>query len=83
MLARPVSRSEVRSNPKARAALQKEWDRLREIPAWDESKVREWADVSAEARRTGKTVHVGRVFDITVEKNAEFKTLSVQRADSS
>ena len=32
---------------------------------------REWKKVAAEARANGQTVHVGRIFDICVEKNHE------------
>ena len=40
-------------------------------PKVDELGVREWKKVAAEARANGKTVHVGKVFDICVEKNHE------------
>ena len=49
----------------------KEWDKLRAQGGWDESKVRPWSEVKAEAKRTGATIHVGRIFDICVEKNSE------------
>ena len=39
--------------------------------SWDELGVREWRKVAAEARANGKTVHVGRIFDICIEKNHE------------
>ena len=58
-------------NPKAVAALEKEWKKLRDMGCWDQSKVREWRDVAAEAKRDGTKVHVGRIFDICVEKNHE------------
>jgi hypothetical protein len=38
---------------------------------WDESRVRPWAEVAAEARREGRTVHFGTVFGICVEKGSE------------
>ena len=70
-VARPVSRAEAARNPLAQAALLKEWDRLRVSKCWNEQGVREWADVAAEARAAGTTHHVGRIFEICVEKNAE------------
>ena len=70
-VARPVPHKERRENPEAQAALAKEWEKLRKIDCWLEHKVREWGAVSAEARRTGKACHVGRIFAICVEKNAE------------
>eukprot|EP00969_Alexandrium_andersonii_P148274 6554375-Alexandrium_andersonii.AAC.1 len=57
------------ANPEAQAALRKERDRLRKIQTCDESKVRERRDVRAEAQRKGQTVHVGRIFEICVDKN--------------
>ena len=70
-VARPVTKKEQAGNDKARAALLKEWTKLRKLGCWDESKVREWKKVAAEARANGQTVHVGRIFDICVEKNHE------------
>jgi RNA:NAD 2'-phosphotransferase (TPT1/KptA family) len=70
-VARSVGKREALSNPKAKASLDKEWDKLRRQQCWDESKVREWSDVAAEAKRKGIKTHVGRIFDICVEKNAE------------
>ena len=70
-VARPVGKKEIQENPKAKAALQKEWDRLRQAGCWDETKVRSWREVAAEARQKGETHHVGRIFAICVEKNAE------------
>ena len=58
-------------NPAARASLDKEWGRLRKIITWDEAGVREWRDVASEARSSGSKVHVGRIFDICVEKGSE------------
>ncbi|NBO94154.1 MAG: hypothetical protein EBV06_17865, partial [Planctomycetia bacterium] len=71
LVARTVGQAERMANPKARAALQSEWDKLRRQGVWDEKRVRPWAEVAAEARRQGHTVHVGRIFEICVEKNSE------------
>ena len=77
-VARPVGKGELKSNPKARAAMDAEWARLRAIPrpdggfgAWDESRVREASEVRAEAKAQGVKVHFGRVFGFVVEKNHE------------
>jgi hypothetical protein len=55
----------------ARAALQSEWDKLRRQKVWGEAKVRPWAQVVRESRASSSTIHVGRIFEICVEKNAE------------
>ena len=78
-VARPVGKKEIGSNSKAKAALLKEWDKLRKIHCWDESQVREWADVAREARTSGKTIHVGRIFEICVEKGSELAPDDVNR----
>ena len=71
LVARPVNKAEVRVTPAAQVALQKEWDKLRAAGCWDESGVREWADVAAETRKKNTKAHVGMIFDICVEKGSE------------
>ena len=70
-VARPVGKAERLESPGAQAALRKEWDRLRAIKCWDESRVREAYDVEAEARQKGTGVHIARIFAIRHEKKAE------------
>ena len=70
-VARSVGKREIMSNPGAKKAMDAEWDKLRKRVVWDESGVREWAEVAAKAKNENKKVHVGRVFGICVEKNAE------------
>ncbi len=71
MVARPVGRKEVESNPEAKGALNKEWNRLRERPMWDEDDGREKRDVAQAAREGGHDVRFGPLHGITVEKRAE------------
>jgi hypothetical protein len=70
-VARPVTRKEASTDKAAMAALHKEWSKLRLQRCWDEDNPREWKEVRDEARRRNKTAHVGRVFDICVEKGSE------------
>ena len=77
-VARPVSKKEVNDNPKAKAAQQAEWQRLRTVPrpdggtgVWEESLVEEWRDVKRKALKDGLNIHIGCTFDIIVEKNSE------------
>ena len=67
MVARPVGKKELPANPKAQASLDVEWEKLMK-KAWDMLSVREWEDVSREAKKKNKKVHVGKVFEICVEK---------------
>jgi hypothetical protein len=57
--------------PAAQKAAASEWKRLWDKHVWDHNVVREWSVVSAEARRTNKTIHIGRIFGICVEKSSE------------
>jgi len=66
-----VTRKEALSNPAAHEAVMKEWNKLRAQGVWDEKTVKPWAEVRAKAKRDGRTIHVGRIFDICVEKNHE------------
>ena len=59
--------------------MQSEWDKLRRQGVWDEKRVRPWAEVGEEARKEGRTVHVGRIFEICVEKNSELPALDPRR----
>ena len=70
-VARPVDRKERAINAKAMASLDKEWNKLISQKCWDYASVREWREVAAEADKQGIKAHVGRIFDICVEKNSE------------
>ena len=53
------------------ASLDKEWNKLISQKCWDYASVREWREVAADADKQGIKAHVGRIFDICVEKNSE------------
>ena len=71
LVARPVNRKEILSNPKAKESLDVEWKKLENKKAWIYESVREWFDVAKEAKKLGKKVHIGKVFEICVEKGSE------------
>ena len=71
LVARPVNQKELNSNPEAQKSLDVEWEKFVKKRAWMIESVREWDDVRAEAKRKGKKVHVGKVFEICVEKGSE------------
>ena len=71
LVARPVGQKEINNTPAAQAALDKEWNNLTSKGAWDYSTVREWDDVSREAIKNKTKVHVGKIFEICVEKGSE------------
>ena len=55
----------------AKAAVDKEWEKLEKIPAWQLTKVRNKKDVIDEARTKGKTVHFASLMDVRHLKNSE------------
>ena len=57
--------------PAAKAAVDKEWEELEKIPAWDLTKVRSKSEVIDEARTKGAKVHFASLMDIYRLKNAE------------
>eukprot|EP00439_Symbiodinium_sp_Y106_P006827 s4042_g1.t1 len=64
LVARVVNRAEIDRTPKAKEAMDKEWQKLVDKSCWLHSKVREFRDVSAEAVRKGIKAHLGRIFQI-------------------
>jgi hypothetical protein len=59
-VARPVGKKEISTTPAAKAALDKEWNKLVEAKVW-ESTPTEWSELAKIARDKGETIHVGRV----------------------
>ena len=59
--------------PAAKAAVDKEWEKLEKISAWNLTKVRSKKEVIDEARTTGTKVHFASLMDICHLKNAELE----------
>ena len=53
--------------------MDKEWEKLEKIPAWDLTKVRSKKEVTDEARTKGARVHFASLKDICHLKNAELE----------
>ena len=53
--------------------MDKEWEKLEKISAWDLTKVRSKKQVIDEARMSGATVHFASLMDICHLKNAELE----------
>ena len=60
--------------PSAKAAVDKEWEKLEKIPAWNKRKVRNKSDVIDKARKEGRKVHFASLMDLCHLKNAELET---------
>ena len=60
--------------PAAKAAVDKEWEKLEKLPAWNLTKVRSKSEVIDEARTMGAKVHFASLMDIFHLKNAELET---------
>ena len=59
--------------PAAKAAVDKEWEKLEKISAWNLTKVKSKKQVIEEARTSGATVHFASLMDICHLKNAELE----------
>ena len=59
--------------PAAKAAVDKEWEKLEKISAWNLTKVRSKKEVIDEAKTSGATVYVASLMDICHLKNAELE----------
>ena len=59
--------------PAAKAAVDKEWEKLEKIPAWDLTKVKSEKEVIDEAMTKGAKVHFASLMDICHLKNAELE----------
>ena len=70
-VARPVQKKEMRAQPKAMAAKDKEWGKLWSQKVWDETVVKGWSQVAQEARIQNRSIHLGKLFGICVEKGSE------------
>ena len=68
--------------PQQKAALDKEWEKLEKISAWNLTKVRSKKEVIDEARTSGVKVHFASLMDICHLKNAELeaKHQKIQRS---
>jgi hypothetical protein len=73
MVARPVARKEMESNPKGLAAIEKEWSGHRKRGTWDESTVCEWEHICNTAT-PGVKHHKADVMEVCVEKNSQLTT---------
>ena len=71
IVAQPVSMKDAMRIPKAKAALQEEWNKLYAANVFNLDGVRCWYDVAEEARTSNKKVHVGDAFEICVLKGSE------------
>ena len=59
--------------PDAKAAVEKEWEKLEKIPAWQLTKVRNKNEVIAEATNEGREVHFASLMDLCHLKNSELE----------
>ena len=69
-----IPMSQAMKIPAAKAAVDKELEKLEKISAWNLTKVRSKKEVIDEARRKGVKVHFASVMDTCHLKNAEMET---------
>ena len=73
-VAKPLTRKEWKAHPKAKQAVQDEWDKLRATPGggcWDEDHPMELRDVLRLAREAGEEAHWATLFELCVIENEE------------
>ena len=68
-----IPMSQAMENPAAKAAVDKEWEKLKKISAWNLTRVRSKKEVIDEARMSGAKVHFASSMDICHLKNAELE----------
>ena len=70
---KPIPKNQTVMIQDAKAAVDTEWSTLKNIPAWQESKVKGKQQMIEEARRQVKTVHFATLMDLCHLRNAELK----------
>ena len=73
LVAKILQQPEIQRTPAAKAALDKEWQKLVDKECWIENQVREYDQVASEAQKKKLKVHFGRVFEICALKGSELK----------
>ena len=68
-----ISMPQAMNIPAAEVALDKEWEKLEKISAWNLTKVRSKKEVIDEAKTSSATVHFASLMDICHLKNAELE----------
>ena len=71
MVARSVKPAELKWNIDAQKRMQEEIDKLELREVWNLKEVRQWADVSADAKRRNEKAHLGDVLAICVKNSSE------------
>ena len=71
LVSKDIPKSRWQQIPDAIKAVEKEWEKLRKINTWDESRVEAKRSVKKRYERMGKPVNFGRLHDICVEKFSE------------
>ena len=71
MVHKPIPINKALQIPEAKAALDKEWNKLKDKKAWLVETVSEKRDIQEKAKREGKKVHFGALMDLCHLKHAE------------
>ena len=68
---KPILMSQAMKTPDAKATVVKEWDKLKNLPARQESKVESKQEVFKKEQKEGKTVQFATFMDFCHLKNSE------------
>ena len=75
MVAKLVPTKVVNTTPKAREAVDREWDNLIGRDCWDIKEARRWKDVKAEANAEKRIIHLGSLLELCYLKGSELSAL--------
>ena len=64
LVRKPIPMPQAMTIPDAKAAVDKEWNKLTNFPAWQDSKVKSRQEVIEQAQQEGKTGHVCNAFGL-------------------
>ena len=71
---KPIPFLQAMKIPDAKAAVDKEWAKLKNLSAWRGSKVKGKKEVIEQAQREGKTVHLATRVDLCHLEKSELET---------
>ena len=72
LVAQPVNKKEIRSNPKAQESLDIEWNKLVKKTAWLYDTVQEWSTVSDGAKKKGRKYMLERSLKFAWKREVNF-----------
>ena len=70
---RPIPIHHAITIPDAKAAVDREWEKLEKLPAWQVTQVKSKKEVIGKAQKDGRTVHIATLMDLCHLKKTELQ----------